>query len=323
MPDEPGSLFVPIKDETGKVTGVMDRTTADYLASVAPNPTQASIDALLATVTRVKVVPTANYHAGATELVTLLDTSDPESVATFRTCFAISEDPHSFGHCMCFGEPQIELFAGDVLIANIGCHHGYAIRWEAWKHDAVLLTPGRLLDWMTTHGVDGPRKEVEESRRRAEQSQRDSERWWLAMPECLRSHSDQFDNIYDPQVLRIFLDALREAFPTPEHQVLALYGLFGSGAGSWNGYPSYEVVPFLLLRTFPTRTLIDALRTTPLTDSQWLGAARFFTAGQRRESGKRLSQLTTEMKQRMLAATHNAGIVDNIRAAERFFNELT
>src|SRR5262245_34806596 len=116
----------------------MDRATADYLASRPPDPTQQSIDALLNRVTRVRVVPVGNYRQAATELRTLLDTSDPASLVSFRNCFLIVEDPETFGHCMCFGDPHLELFAGDQLAATIGYHHGVAIRWDAWKHDAWL-----------------------------------------------------------------------------------------------------------------------------------------------------------------------------------------
>src|SRR4051794_10972014 len=130
MTDNRGDAFVPITDADGNVRGVMDRATADYLASTAPDPTQRSIDALLGRVTRVRVVPVGNFMVGG-ERRTLLDTSDPESLADFRGCFAIVEDPETFGHCMCLGDPHLELYAGEGLAATIGYHHGFAIRWDA------------------------------------------------------------------------------------------------------------------------------------------------------------------------------------------------
>lgn len=123
-------------ERSGRVTAVVDQATADYLASRAPDPTQQSIDALLKRVTRVRVVPVGNRRQGATEGGALLDTSAPASLAALRDCFAIVKDPEAFGHCMCFGNPHIELYAGDELAATIGYHHGVAIRWDAWKHDA-------------------------------------------------------------------------------------------------------------------------------------------------------------------------------------------
>jgi hypothetical protein len=215
MSNERHDAFVPIRDERGNVTGMMDRATADYLVSRASDPNQASLDALLAGITRVRVVPFANFVRGAKEHKVLLDTSDPASLAALRGCFAIVEDPDSFGHCMCFGEPHIELYAGDRLAATLGYHHGFAIRWGAWKHDAQLKEPDRLLDWLSAHGVHGPRAEVEVSQRRAEESARQAERWRAAMPECLRSFWGQLDPFPDPALHGASLDALRAARPSP------------------------------------------------------------------------------------------------------------
>ena len=67
MSDDLKGAFVPIKDAQGNVTGIMDQATADYLASQAPVPTQASLDALLAEVTRVRVVPFSNFVQGTAE----------------------------------------------------------------------------------------------------------------------------------------------------------------------------------------------------------------------------------------------------------------
>ena len=45
MAEDSEDFFVPILDEDGRVTGVMDQMTADYLASTEPDPTQATLDA--------------------------------------------------------------------------------------------------------------------------------------------------------------------------------------------------------------------------------------------------------------------------------------
>jgi hypothetical protein len=299
----------------------MDRATADYLASTAPDPTQKSIDSLLRSITRVRIVPFANYLKGATELRTLLDTSDPVSLAAFRGCFAIVEDPETFGHCMCFGDPHLELYAGDRLAATLGYHHGFAIRWDAWKHDACLKEPDRLLDWMSAHGVDGPRREVEEMRRRGEESRRNAEHWLGAMPDCFHSFWEQMERDRDPELHRLLLDVLRAALPAQEEQALALFGWFGSGAGPWSGFPSYEVVPEQLLLYYPTQFLVGVLMGSTPTETQWRGAARYFGGWDFRQAKKGDSGLlSSELKQRLLAAARTSGILDNIERAERAFS---
>lgn len=47
MKDDLESAFVPIKDSSGKVTGMMDRATADYLASTAPDSKERKYQAVV------------------------------------------------------------------------------------------------------------------------------------------------------------------------------------------------------------------------------------------------------------------------------------
>lgn len=79
MPDESLDAFVPIRDESDQVTGVMDRATADYLASQASDPTQQSIDALLKCVTRVRVFPVENYRQEATRSGNMIVADHPRA----------------------------------------------------------------------------------------------------------------------------------------------------------------------------------------------------------------------------------------------------
>ncbi len=221
---------------------------------------------------------------------------------------------------MCFGDPHIELFSGDRLLATLGYHHGFAIRWEAWKHDAWLKEPSRLLDWMTEHGVHGPRQEVERMQRQSEERQRHMERWLSSMPESLRPFWERMDQDRDPELHRELLEALRTALPTPEAQALALLGWFGSGAGPWSGYPSYETVANLLLLHYPTSLLASALTLESVTEAQWLGAARYFASWDFRQTRKAdLTLLTPALRQRLLEAARKTEIADNIERASRAY----
>jgi hypothetical protein len=320
MSDELKNAFVPLNDKDGNVTGIMDQMTANYFASEAPDPTQASIDALLSGITRVRIVPFANYLQGATEQRTLLDTSDVVALESFRSCFAIVEDPETFGHCMCCGDPHLELYAGDQRVATFGYHHGFAIRWDVWKHDAYLKEPERLLDWMSAHGVHGPRQEVESSRERGEASRRNTERWLAAMPESLRPFWERMDHQRDPELHRVLLEALCAAVPAAQAQALCLFEWFGSGAGPWSGYPSYETVPNLLLLYYPTQLLIDTLRAGTPSERQWLGAARYFASWDFRKAKKEdRSLLPSDLKRWLIESARSTGLSDNIERAEIAF----
>jgi hypothetical protein len=320
MRDEPRNVFVPIRDGEGNVTGMMDGAAAEYLAAWEQNPTQTSLNALLAGVTRVRVVPFSNFVRGTTEKKVLLDTSDPVSLDSFRGCFAIVEDPDTFGHCMCCGNPHMELYAGDFLTATIGYHHGESIRWRAWNDDAVLKEQDRLLDWMSAHGVDGPRKEVEAAKRRREESVRSAERWLFAMPDCLRPFWGDMHDAIGSELQRRLLDGLREALPSTAAQVLALFGWFGSGAGPWSGFPAYEAVAAKLLLHYPTGLLIGVLADSAPTEPEWAGAARYFESSEfwRTRKGD-IGLLPAGLKQQLLEAARRTGNTDNAERAENTY----
>ena len=48
----------------------------------------------------------------------------------YRSKMRIVEDPSTFGHCMCLGDPAIELYEKRKKVATIGFHHGRSIRWQ-------------------------------------------------------------------------------------------------------------------------------------------------------------------------------------------------
>lgn len=289
------------------------------------DPTQHSITAMLATIERVRVVPFSNFVEGRAPEPILIDTSDKRSLEAFRTCFAIDEDPTTFGHCMCPGDPFIELYARRFfklrLVATLGYHHGVSIRWDAWTWDAVLREPDRLLDWMAEHGAPGPRTEVEEARRQAQESELDAHRWLEAMPAPLRPFWDQLEPFPDRDRFEPSLAALRAAMPSTEAQVLALLAWYGSGAGPWSGYPSHESVAEQLLLLFPPQAVIDVLVTTTPSDLQLVGASRLFASWDfdQRHGAAGVALLPPALRAQLLFAAKQTRIDDNCERAQAAF----
>ncbi|TMP28577.1 hypothetical protein CWB99_10420 [Pseudoalteromonas rubra] len=66
------------------------------------------------------------------------------------------------------------------------------------------------------------------------------------------------------------------ALPDKRLQVLALLEWYGSGAGPWSGYPSYEDVATKMLFDYSTANIISIINSTQLSTAQTEGAARFF-----------------------------------------------
>lgn len=313
--------FVHIRDEQGGGRGIMDATTAAHLASTKPDPNQAELDALLASVTRIRIISVSDLFSNRLQNPdVLLDTEDRASVAAFRDCLTIVVDPSTFGHCMCFGNPHLELFAGSERIARLGYHHGYSIRWDAWKYDAQLAEPDRLLDWMTEHGVLGPQREVDLANERARRSRASRAAWEEATPKFFQRFLEMDDFGAGAPVVEEMLDVLRTALPDRVEQGLCLFQWFGSGLGPWSGFPSYEDVPERLLLAFSTDVLIEALTRSEPNDRQWLGAARYFGGwnfSQQKRADRAL--LSDSLRRRLMDAALATGIEDNIQRARAAF----
>jgi hypothetical protein len=116
------------------------------------------------------------------------------------------------------------------------------------------------------------------------------ERWLKPMPECLRPFEEEMVRQGNPD-LHAIQEVLGEAYPAAQEQVLALFGWFGSGAGPWSGFPSYESVPERLLLFHSTLLLVETLKAATPTDRQWIGAARYFAGwefGRTKKSDRRL-----------------------------------
>jgi hypothetical protein len=148
--------FVPLLNKHGRLTGMMDRLTADYLESSAPNPTQHMLSEMFTAVTRVRVLEGGMANGRALYTKVLLDCSDMPSLTSLGRCLCIVEDPTTFRHCMCLGDLTLECFADEHLVATIGLHHGRSIRWNAWKHDAVLQDGTTLMNWLAERDVRIP-----------------------------------------------------------------------------------------------------------------------------------------------------------------------
>ncbi len=308
-----------IVDDEGNVTGLMDGLTAAYLESEAPNPTQLTLDEMLAGVTRVRVIDDGAAEGAALGNEVLLASADPESIESLRECLAIVEDPESFGHCMCLGDLAIEFYGRQRPAATIGLHHGVSIRWDAWKHDAQLRDGAKILNWLAERGVTGPREEMEADRRRAEETMKAIDAWREATPPCLIPLWDVMMGA--PLDIGPLQRALEDEYPDAHARILELFRWFGSGEGRWNEYPSYEGVPEKLLWEYPTAVLVGALTKNLATLEQAEGAARYFGGWRFRKERCEFYLIPAGLKQQLLEHTLEHSDPGNARAAQRAFGD--
>ena len=124
-PDKP-AVDLTLLEGPGGQRRLVDRETLAYLESDAPQPTQASLDALLVQAQSVRV-----FNDGCREDTLLgndllLEVSDPAEIQQLRSALQIMDGPG--GHCMCYGGPTFEILSSKATrLALIGVHHGQSI----------------------------------------------------------------------------------------------------------------------------------------------------------------------------------------------------
>jgi hypothetical protein len=246
----------------------------DYLNSL-PQPTQLALDSLMDQVRAVRVFKSGSDGGKVLGNDVVLEVGEPNDVAALRITMRIIDG--AGGHCMCFGGPTLELLSADrSRLALLSIHHGRAIRWDRWKDDAKLVDGRLLLAWLAERGVVDPLREFDAMAAGRLRSKQDANRWLAAMPSALKpiwsSALGQFGMVnVDP--LRA---ALESAVPDEGERILALLEWFGSGAGPWSGFPSYEQAAEELLLGYSTARITEAVESTRLGLAQLEGAARLF-----------------------------------------------
>ena len=306
-----------------------------------PFPTQAALDQMMASLTRIRVIKDGMANGKAIGNTILLDIDVPEDIAAFQQQLKIIEDPQTFGHCMCLGNPAIELYAGKKVMAVIGFHHGRSIRWDAWQYDALLADGMGLVNWMAQRGVKGPQQEVEAAQRRQEEAARQIQKWAEAMPVSLRPFWDQmmqtgfgFNTFYpdsvssaasagEPQASPAspMMQALEGEFPNADERVQAVLNWYSQGAGPWSGFPAYEQAAETLLLEFPTPLIIAALEHHNLTTEHLEGAARYFAGWEfNRSKPQDRETIPTSLKEQLLAHSLQSADQDKMKRAQNAFS---
>ncbi|MCE9565889.1 MAG: hypothetical protein K8U57_28025 [Planctomycetes bacterium] len=322
MPDGDENLFVPMRDKQGRVTGIMDRQTADYLASVDPDPSQAVLDAVFSRTTRVRVLGSRVDENRRFQFdVERLAISDPADLAELRECLRIVEDPESFGHMMSLEAHRLELWANDQLLTTLGMLYWIAIRWDrVWKHDAWLSNRLRFEEWLFSHGITEARQQREADEQRHAEDERNRQRWVEAIPSCLLPLWPEQLQDLSPDIPTIRRQ-LENAVPDPFERVRVLSVWLGSGAGPWSGYPAYESLVEKLLLEYPIAMLIGATQTSAANETQLLGIARLlggWNFGQKRKKDR--SHCPEPLRERLYTVVQGQGIRDNIERFRHAFN---
>jgi len=246
-----------------------------------PYPTQKSLDDMMDSINRIRIINAGMYDGKAKKGEILLDITNSGEISSFMSLLSIREDDKAFGYCLCLGGPTIEFYKDKDLVATISLLHGRSIRWDKWRSDVVLKNNEKLLDWLAKYNITKPRQEYEEDINRENEMLRQYQKWLKAMPDVLMSRWGKIDweTPMEPskETLEDLWSIVNSAYPKLSDLVLALLGWYGSGKGPWSEFPSYESAPEELLLHIDTREIVNTVITANLTNQQMEGTARYLS----------------------------------------------
>lgn len=184
---------------------------------------------------------------------------------------------------------------------------------------ALTGSPTDLNKMLAAAKVPISRSAEELAAKNEREQETNGRRWRAGMPSSVGPlWNDQFMGMGDD--LRGLRAALSKEYPKTTDRIRALLGWYGSGAGPWSGYPSYEDVAQELLFDFKTEEVIAAVANEDLSDAQLEGAARFFAGwdfGQQRPKDR--DRLSSDLRHRLLSHSLKSQDDDKRVRAKRAF----
>lgn len=228
---------------------------------------------------------------------TLFESTDKKDLVDLWGSLAL-ELPTKWFHCMCAGTPALYVYDHGRERVRLTNHHGLSIRCSLWDTDVRITDTEKWLQWFDQRGITAPRQEVEAGRAQQERSRKNWDKWIAAMPAALKTVWSNALGDFGMVDLVPLRSALQVSATNRSECVLALLEWFGSGAGPWSGFPSYESAAEELLFDFSTTEIITAAQSVSLSPAQTEGLARLFAGwpfGKRRPDD--LIQLPEALKQ--------------------------
>jgi len=222
-----------------------------------------------------------------------------------RHALRVRSGRHSYDLLLCYACHLLYIYRDGKILASLGAGgSGKALN--------LLLTTKRV-QISTSYNEEA---EAE----REKQAALSERRWHDSMPKSISqlwAGSLQHERASNMPLIR---GALSEEYPDTEDRILALLSWYGSGAGPWSGFPSYEIVAEELLLDYPTEALVAPLERDGLTQSQTEGAARLFGGWtfSHRRSGE-LDKLPATLKRKLLEHSLKSTDPDKLGRAKRAF----
>jgi hypothetical protein len=116
----------------------------------------------------------------------------------------------------------------------------------------VIADIDKWVRWFDDHGISSVREEVEYTKAQAIKRQKDWEKWTKAMPNSIKPLWEDAIGNFGEVDTKPLINALKKEMPDQTRRILALLEWFGSGAGPWSGFPSYESAAEKMLLEYRT-----------------------------------------------------------------------
>ena len=209
--------------------------------------------------------------------VKLFESSEESDLAELRAALRL-DIPEVWHESIC-PNPDLAFYKGPDLLMTVSNALGSEVKTSVWSGNAVLVDPEKWLAWFSKHGMPQVRDERDRVEADAKKYEADERRWYAAMPRGIREPFDAqrerfgLPSMHDASAYKAILE---KEYPKKNDRILALLHWFGSGEGSWNGYPAYESIAQDILFSFTTREILDAIESRKLSSTETEGAARLF-----------------------------------------------
>lgn len=255
------------------------------------------------------------------DAATLFESTDRKDFDDLQKSLLLDLPVEPF-HCMCIGSPAVYIYGPGGEVVELTNHHGLSVRCSLWTSDVRVNNTEKWLSWFDRRGMSGPRQEFDESCAEQERAKRDWDKWLTAMPKAIvpvwSVRLGQFSYV-DITPLRA---ALEREVRNETSRILALLQWFGSGAGSWSGFPYYETAAEDLLLGYPTARIVEAIQCSSVDPAQAEGAARLFggcSFQQQRPDG--LKEVPETLKKALWNHVKGTKDTDKLSRATRAFAE--
>ena len=260
--------------------------------------------------------------APSRDAITLFESKNRKDLEDLEGSLLL-ETPTEWFHCMCFGSPALYLYERGGEFVQLTNHHGSSVRCSLWSSDVHVSNTEKWLSWFDQRGMTSPRQEVEAMRAQKEKRKRDWDRWLAAMPKAITGVWSGAQGQCGPRVdVAPLRAALERDVPNDKERILVLLEWFGSGAGPWSGFPSYEDAAEELLLGYPTTSIVEALQASAIRPAQAEGAARLFggwSFRQQRPSG--LKEVPDSLKKVLWNLVKNTKDTNKLERAAKSFAE--